>query len=59
MDADTIWKKLKQQSADLVLREKELQSKLEQIKSLKAQNEKRLASIAKLEVELGKEISGL
>ena len=59
MDADAIWKQLKQQSADLVNREKELQTKLDQIKQLKAQNVKRLANITKLENELGKEVDDL
>ena len=52
MDVDSLYKSLKQESADLINREKELARKVEDIKRLKKQNDERKKNVAALEAEL-------
>jgi hypothetical protein len=59
MDLESHYKKVKEESKDLVLKERELKTRLAEIKKLKALNKSRRQSIAKLEAELAKELEDL
>ena len=52
MDIDSLYKKMKQESSDLINREKDLKRKVEEIKRLRKQNVERRKTIAGLESEL-------
>ncbi len=56
MDLDSIYKKVKQETTELVQREKELRKRLDEIQKLKTQNRERKRNVKELEAKLKKEL---
>jgi DNA-binding transcriptional regulator GbsR (MarR family) len=52
MDIESVYKKVKEESAQLVGREKELQRRIEEVKRMAEQNRERRNNIKRLEKEL-------